>query len=102
MLSDARMAECYGAARLEKGFGPLYIRQALRERGISDALIGQFLDGYSQEDWLAQMARVVERKFGPHRPRNRQEWARRLRFLQYRGFPMELIHRFLQAESTHS
>jgi len=95
LLSDARMAECYVASRLERGFGPLHIRQALRKRGISDLLIEQFLGVYSQEDWLAQMTQVVEKKFGTHRPRNRQERARRIRFLQYRGFPPALIHHFL-------
>jgi regulatory protein len=34
------MAEAYVAGRLRKGFGPLRLRQELRERGLDDDLIG--------------------------------------------------------------
>jgi regulatory protein len=94
LLSDARMAEAYVEERLRKGFGPLRVRRELRERGVSDALIDPHLDRTAGE-WLAQMAEVHRRKFGAEPATDARDLARRARFLEYRGFPPELIGRFL-------
>lgn len=93
LLSDARMAEVYVEERLGKGFGPLRVRRELRERGVSDALIDACLDRGADE-WLALMARAHARKFGAASAGDARERARRARFLEYRGFPAELIGRF--------
>jgi regulatory protein len=94
LLSDARMAEAYVEERLRKGFGPLRVRRELRERGVSDALIDPHLDRTAGE-WLAQMAEVHRRKFRAEPATDARDLARRARFLEYRGFPPELIGRFL-------
>jgi regulatory protein len=99
LLSEARMAEGYVAERLRKGFGPVRIRHELRERGIPDALIDPHLQRSAQE-WLALMARVNDKKFGPGPRGDRKELARRARFLEYRGFPAELIGRFLHGDDA--
>ncbi|MBK8640520.1 MAG: regulatory protein RecX [Chromatiaceae bacterium] len=98
LLSDERMAEAYVAGRLRKGFGPLRLRQELRERGLDDDLIGPCLDR-SASDWLELMTRVAARKFGPGRVTDRKELARRARFLEYRGFPPDLVGRYLRGGS---
>lgn len=94
LLSDARMAEAYVEERLRKGFGPLRVRRELHERGVSDPLIDPHLDRTAGE-WLAQMTEVHRRKFGPEPAADARDLARRARFLEYRGFPPELIGRFL-------
>lgn len=94
LLSDERMAEAYVAGRLRKGFGPLRLRQELRERGLNDDLIGPVIDR-SPSDWLDLMSRVAARKFGPGPVTDRKELARRARFLEYRGFPPDLVGRYL-------
>ncbi len=99
LLSDERMAETYVAGRLRKGFGPMRLRQELRERGLDDDLIGPVID-LSPGDWLEIMSRVVARKFGPGPVTDRKEQARRARFLEYRGFPPELVGRYLRGGST--
>ena len=99
LLSDERMAEAYVAGRLRKGFGPLRLRQELRERGLDDDLIGPVID-LSPGDWLEIMSRVVARKFGPGPVTDRKELARRARFLEYRGFPPELVGRYLRGGSA--
>ncbi len=99
LLSDERMAEAYVAGRLRKGFGPLRLRQELRERGLDDDLIGPVID-LSPGDWLEIMSRVAARKFGPGPVTDRKELARRARFLEYRGFPPELVGRYLRGGST--
>ncbi len=99
LLSDERMAEAYVAGRLRKGFGPLRLRQELRERGLDDDLIGPVID-LSPSDWLEIMSRVAARKFGPGPVTDRKELARRARFLEYRGFPPELVGRYLRGGSA--
>lgn len=95
LLSDERMAEAYVAGRLRKGFGPLRLRRELLERGLDEDLIGRFIDR-STGDWLELMASVVTRKFGSGRVTDRKELGRRARFLEYRGFPSELVGRYLR------
>lgn len=95
LLSDDRMAEVYVDERQGKGFGPLRIRQELRQRGVADALIESHLS-QSSEQWLQRMAEVAKKKFGASQSLDRKEQARRARFLEYRGFPSELIARFFQ------
>ena len=95
LLSDERMAEAYVAGGLRKGFGPLRLRQELRERGLDEDLIGPVI-GLSPGDWLELMSRVAARKFGPGPVTDRKELARRARFLEYRGFPPDLVGRYLR------
>ena len=95
LLSDERMAEAYVAGRLRKGFGPLRLRRELLERGLDEDLISAHIDR-SSGDWLELMASLVARKFGPGRATDRKELGRRARFLEYRGFPPELVGRYLR------
>jgi regulatory protein len=94
LLSDERMAEIYVNERVRKGFGPVRIRQELRQRGLDDDLIEPHLDR-STEDWLDRMAAAHDKKFGPGRAVDAKERARRARFLAYRGFSADLIAAFL-------
>jgi regulatory protein len=94
LLDEGRLAEVYVAERLHKGFGPLRIRQELRGKGLADDLIAPHLrldDG----DWLSFIAAAHDKRFGPAAPEDARERARRGRFLEYRGFPGDLIARFL-------
>jgi regulatory protein len=94
LLDEGRLAEAYVAERLHKGFGPLRIRQELRGKGLADDLIAPHLrldDG----DWLGFIAAAHDKRFGPAAPGDAKERARRGRFLEYRGFPADLIARFL-------
>jgi regulatory protein len=97
LLSEERMAAAYVAERLRKGFGPLRVRQELRQRGVADAVIEPHLDRTGHE-WLKLMAEVHDKKYGATRPENMKERARRARFLEYRGFPAALIARYLDLD----
>ncbi len=94
-LNESRLVEQYVAERAAKGFGPLRIRAALLEKGISDALIDPQLEMVA-EDWPAYMAEIYDRRFGSEPPPDRAEYARRGRFLEQRGFPSDMIRRFLR------
>ncbi len=95
LQSDARFAEQFVAARMRRGSGPLRIRAELRQRGIAEDLIASELD-IDPEVWLAGLRRVHERKYGSSPPGDRKDLARRIRFLESRGFPGELIQRLLR------
>jgi len=97
LLSEKRMVEAYVAERVRKGFGPVRIRQELRRRGLADDLIEPYLARSTQE-WHDLMSAAHEKKFGPARPDGAKERAWRARFLEYRGFPAELIAGFLHGD----
>jgi regulatory protein len=95
LLDEGRLADVYVAERLHKGFGPLRIRQELRGKGLSDDLIAPHL-ALDDRDWLGLIAATHDKRFGPVAPGDAKERARRGRFLEYRGFPPDLIARFLR------
>ena len=97
LLSEERMAEVYVAERVRKGFGPVRIRQELRQRGLPGELIEPHLDKTRQE-WLEVMAAAHDKKFGVTRASDARERAKRSRFLEYRGFPADLIAGFLHGD----
>jgi regulatory protein len=91
------MAESYVAERVRKGFGPVRIRQELRQRGLPDAIIEPHL-AKSEQEWSSLMSALYDRRFGHTPPVDVGERARRARFLEYRGFPRELIAGLLHDE----
>ena len=97
LISNQRTAEVYVAARARKGYGPRRLRQELRDRGVEDELITPLLDR-DEEDWQALLTRVADKKFGPEPAADPKELARRARFLEYRGFPPELVRRYLRGD----
>jgi regulatory protein len=95
LIDEGRLAEAYVSERLNKGFGPLRIRQELRAKGLPEELIAPHLR-LDQEDLLERIAAAHDRRFGREAAPNASERARRGRFLEYRGFPAEAITRFLR------
>lgn len=94
LLSEERMAEAYVAERVRKGFGPLRIRRELRDRGLGDDLIEPHLKR-SEQEWLDALVAAHDKRFGRVPPTGPKERAQRARFLEYRGFPADLIAGFL-------
>lgn len=97
LLSEERMAEAYVAERVRKGFGPVRIRQELRQRGLPDELIEPHL-ARTRQEWLEAMTAAHDKKFGPTRAFDAKDRTRRSRFLEYRGFPVDLITGFLRGD----
>jgi regulatory protein len=93
-VSEDRLAEAYVSERLRKGFGPLRVRQELRNKGLSDAQIDPHLV-LSDDEWRDLIAAVHDKKYGSAPASDPKERARRARFLEYRGFPADLIRHFL-------
>jgi regulatory protein len=96
LQSDARYAEQYVAQRSARGYGPTRIRAELRERGVEDAVIADWLDERDAA-WNERLTEVLRKRFGSAGPADFRDRARRARYLEYRGFSAELIRRVLFA-----
>ncbi len=89
--SDERYIEAYVNQALQKGQGPYKIRQTLQQRTSRSDLIEAYLD-LEASDWIALAQQVLEKKYGDARkPSSHNEQAKRMRFLQSRGFTSEQI-----------
>ncbi len=94
LQSDERYAEAYLRQRANRGYGPLRIVAELRERGVADGLISAELRRAVAEDgldWYALAAEAYRKKFGGRPIDDVKERAKRMRFMQYRGFEHEQI-----------
>ncbi len=88
--SDKRFAESYARNRIRSGYGPLRIDYELRQRGI-DNVEHDFIIAELAGSWLDQIEQVYLRKYNSSRTLTADEWAKRTRFLQQRGFTFEII-----------
>jgi regulatory protein len=89
LQSDERFALSFTRERLQRGNGPRRIRAELQQRGVDEALIDMALAEVPVEEgtsWDAQARLVLEKRFGDAPARDFPERARRLRFLDQRGF----------------
>ena len=83
--SDVRFVDMLLRSRLGKGYGPLYIQQECRRHGVDTALLQQQLT-LLEPDWLALAQSVYLKKYAGSAITSANERARRLRYLQQRGF----------------
>ena len=88
LQSDARFAESYARQRADKGYGPVRLREELRERGVTEAEVDVALEEL-KVDWRVLATRVMQKKFGLDAAVDIKEKARRARFMQYRGFAVD-------------
>ena len=89
--NDERYTECYVRQRIANGYGPARIRYELQQRGIADAE----LDGQAeaQGGWQNLLMDVYCGKYDDEKSLTHNEWLKRSRFLQQRGFSGEMIKR---------
>lgn len=93
--SDERFAEAYIRGRRLKGFGPLRIAMELNERGVDESIISRCL--HEDDDaWNESLRDEYQKKYKGAQAGDYQEKAKRMRFLQYRGFSPEQIRRIVK------
>ena len=90
LLSDERFAESFVRSRVTRGLGPTRIKQELLQKGIAADLVSMQLEAFD-EDWLQQAQDVNVKKFGTTPVKDPKEKAKRVRYLQYRGFHIDTI-----------
>ena len=90
LLSDERFAESFVRSRVSRGLGPVRIKQELLQKGIAAELVSIQLEAFD-EDWQQQAREVNVKKFGTAPVKDPKEKAKRVRYLQYRGFHIDTI-----------
>ncbi|MBU2884779.1 recombination regulator RecX [Gilvimarinus agarilyticus] len=95
-LDDIRFTEMFVRSSIAKGRGPLRISQELRQKGVDSSLIEQAL-AEADADWRELARERLERKF-PRPATDLKEKAKRMRYLQYRGFFPDDIFALVNAE----
>ena len=96
LLSDERFALSTVRQLVNRGYGPRRIAETFRQQGIEDYLSGALAAAFDTPiDWHAEAASAYQKKYrgdaiiGDWDARQRER-AKRMRFLQYRGFDAEV------------
>lgn len=92
--SDVKAAECIFRNRVNKGYGWRYIENEMASKGVSDEVI----QGIYQEfeyDWYKQAKQTYHKKYANTEIVDNKDKAKRIRFLQYRGFSFDEIQTVL-------
>ncbi|CAM3504379.1 Regulatory protein RecX [Vibrio aerogenes CECT 7868] len=99
-LDDLRYAELLVRQYLKKGYGELKIRYTMKQK-VSETIIQAVLDE-DDIDWYEQARQTAEKKYASSTVSGEQkEYARRVRFLQSRGFNFEQIQYALKNICSH-
>ncbi len=87
---DLRYAENYARFRIQKGYGAIRVRHELKQKGIAafdlDSIVKK-----EAGSWMALLEQVYRKKYSQDTSMDRNEWARRSRFLLHRGFSGAMI-----------
>lgn len=98
-LSDERAADQLVNQRRNR-FGIQRITHELRQKGIAENLIEAALPQLKESELEAVRA-VWQKKFGTA-PRNAKEMAKQVRFLQSRGFALDVALKMLRVAESES
>lgn len=93
-LSEQRVVE-QRVHTLRKRFGARRIEQDLRQKGISGEAVATALADLKSGE-LDAAREVWRRKFGGRLPRSPADRARQVRFLQGRGFELEVVLKIIK------
>ena len=91
LQSDQRFIEAFIRSRISRGQGETRIRLELKQRGANLALVSQLL-AEAEVDWYELALQTATNKFGQSQPADAKEKAKRMRFLQYRGYNFDQIN----------
>lgn len=95
-LDDTKTAMIIAGHLVQSGYGPLRVRQVLRQKGLDDALIEKALTRCGDEETQVRSARRMLAKKTFRLSREADPWKRRqkaYRFLAGRGFSSTVINR---------
>lgn len=94
LQSDQRFAESFVRSKSGR-MGVARLRRELAERGVGADIITAALDEGLVGDELVRARVVWTKKFG-ELPQDRSAWARQARFMQARGFAVDVIRKLLK------
>jgi regulatory protein len=87
---DSRYAENYARFRIRKGYGPIRVGYELKQNGIA-AFDLECIVKEEAGSWTVLLAQVYSKKYLHDTALDRNEWAKRSRFLLHRGFSGAMI-----------
>ncbi len=90
-LSDERFAEAYIRMRQLKGFGPVRIAIELNERGVEEGIVDAYMHA-GDNSWQQVLEQQYRKKYKNKPVVDYNDKAKRIRFLQYRGFTLDVIY----------
>ncbi|MGM0564194.1 MAG: regulatory protein RecX [Pseudomonadota bacterium] len=93
---DERFVEDWVNNRYRRGKGPMKIRAELRAHQLDESLVETALMA-ADLDWYAAARQAYNKKYGTSLPDDYNERAKRMRFLQGRGFSSEHIRHAIAA-----
>ena len=93
-LSDERFAEAYIRMRQKKGFGPVRISREVNERGVKESIVDDYLQA-DDEGWQQTLEQQYLKKYKSRSIADYNDKAKRIRFLQYRGFALDVIYQLV-------
>ena len=88
--SDSRYAESYARHRIQKGYGPVSVAYELRQSGVDVVNLDDIVQK-TAGSWMELLEQVYTKKYGHDQLLDRNEWAKRNRFLMQRGFSGTMI-----------
>jgi regulatory protein len=84
LVDDRRFLESFISYHAARGQGPHRVRAELRKSGLQGEIVEQGLAAYG--DWIADLRKARQKKFGAQLPTHYADKQRQARFLGYRGF----------------
>jgi len=89
-LCDVRFAEGFIRYRSTRGQGPVKISNELRLRGVNNDLINHTIEN-AEVDWFHIAQEQLRKKYGESISSDFKEKAKRMRFLNNRGFSSDIV-----------
>ncbi|WP_281630774.1 recombination regulator RecX [Vibrio sp. St2] len=96
-LDDLRYTKSQIRQHVYKGHGERRIRQELNQKRVSESVIEKAFEEEPQ-DWFELAKQATEKKFKGVKAKDQKEYAKQVRFLQYRGYSFEQISYALSNE----
>ncbi len=90
---DLRYAQSYARHLIQRGYGPVFIRYQLHQKGVDTVDLDGIVETVAGS-WMDALEQVYTKKYKHGASDNRidrQESAKRSRFLMQRGFPAAMI-----------
>ncbi len=90
LQSDQRFVDVFVRSRSQRGHGPTKISHELRQKGITAELIEEAVNAQGSH-WFDYARQHYQKKYRNTVVNNYNEWTKRARFMQNRGYTMEHI-----------
>ncbi|HJV27943.1 MAG TPA: recombination regulator RecX [Aromatoleum sp.] len=100
LLSDSRFAEAWVRGKAAR-HGTARLRHDLAQRGVPREAIDEAIASECPDDEMTRARELCRSRF-PAPPADAREWARQARFLQSRGFAVDLIRKLLKENPDES